>query len=270
MAGQPQSGNRRLYYRQPMYARIDLRVSGIRVPIPATLIDVSGGGCQIHARTMLKRQQLVDFELPRAGEAALRLNGTIKKVAYAPQDRTFRYSVEFDELAEQSRDELLRFIADEQRRAISSAKAEIDTPVAPLRKRLVRLQELRSAYRVEVNVPVQYSVGDAMTVHDGTATDVSTGGMRLILDQVLRQEWIVTARFTLPNDALKAFAQLRTSGERMRPFSEMRLQARPLPGVRQLRGRYVQSLAFLNPDATVTEDIARFVQIAKLIALGRQ
>ncbi len=267
MAGPAPATNRRLYFRQPMYLRINLRVAGARVAIPATLVDISGGGAQIHARTLLKPQAWVEFELARPDGTPLQLKGSIRKVTYTPADRTFRYAVHFESLEPGVRETLLRFVLEEQRRGISGSKAALE--LSPLKKASTRLRELRKAHRVEVNVPVRYSIGDSPNAQDATAIDVGTGGMRLILDQVLRQEWHVTIRFTLPNDTLKALAQSRgASGSAMRPFCEVKFLARPLPGVKQLRGRFVQSLAFVNPDARYAAEIERFVQATRLTSLA--
>ena len=268
MAGPAQSPNRRLYYRQPMYLRINLRISGVRIAVPATLIDISGGGCQIHARTMVKPRTSIEFDLPRDDEPSLRVTGVIKKVTYAPEDRTFRYAIQFETLEPGVRDEVLRFVIEEQRRAIVLARTDEEPALPKLPKLSTRLRELRTAHRVEINVGVKYTIGESLTAHDGTAIDISTGGLRLILDQVLRQEWLVTLRFTLPNEILKALAQSRGSlAQTLRPFGELRVAARPLPGVRQLRGRYLQSLTFINPDAAQTEEITRFVQATRLTTI---
>jgi hypothetical protein len=70
-----------VFFRQPMYLRINLRVSGVRAPVPATLIDLSGGGGMITARTMLRPQVAVEFDLPREGQPHLRLPGKVRKVS---------------------------------------------------------------------------------------------------------------------------------------------------------------------------------------------
>ncbi len=271
MEGPAQAPNRRLYYRQPMYLRIDLRVAGVRIAIPATLIDISGGGCQVHARTMLKPRAAVEFDLSRAGHSDLHVGGAIKKVSYTPEDRVFRYAIQFDKLDARTRDELLRFVIAEQRRAISGVRAMQDAPAQnTLQRSATRLRELRSAHRVEVNIPVRYAVGETPNTFDATAIDIGTGGIRVIVDQVLRQEWSVTVRFTLPNETLKMLAQMRgSSAEAMRPFSELKAVARPLGGVKQSRGRFVQSLMFVNPDAQLIDEINRFVQATKLTTLRR-
>lgn len=268
MEDRAQTANRRLYYRQPMYQRIDVRASGVRVAVPATLIDISGGGCRLHARTMLKPRVAVEFDLPRPDATPLRVAGRIRKVTYTPEDRMFRYAIAFETLEAHVREQLLRFVVEEQRRTIRIVKRPIETglPAAtPL-----RLKELRMAPRIEVNVPVLYSVGDSMNMQHATAVDVSTGGLRLILDQILRQEWPVTVRFTLPSEILKVLAISQGSGAHMmRPFRELKLTTRPLPGVRQSRGHFVQSLAFVNPEMQYVDEISRFVAAARLTAIRR-
>ena len=271
MADPADSPNRRLYYRQAMYLRIDVRVAGIRVAIPCTLVDVSGGGCQIHSRTMLKPRAQVQFDLPRPGTHSLPLSGTVRKVTYTPENRTFQYKIEFDTLDRQRRDELLRFVIDEQRRGLKVARTAIDiVPENARHKPMTRIQELRGSLRVEVNFPVVYNVDGAAASYSGTAIDLSTGGVRVIVDQVLRQEWRLTIRFTPPNDALKALHLQRGGTEPVgRPFPELRLTARPLGGVKQSRGGFVQSLVFVAPEAQMVDEIARFVHATRLTTLRR-
>lgn len=273
MADPANSSNRRLYYRQAMYLRIDLRVAGVRVAVPCTLVDISGGGCQIHARTMLKPRVAVDFDLPRPGREPLVISGTIKKVTYTPENRTFAYKIEFNTLTVARRDELLRFVVDEQRRGLKRVRSSAESapdPETARHKAMTRIQELRGSLRVEVNFPVIYTVDSSSTMFEGIAIDVSTGGLRVIVDQVLRQEWAVTVRFTPPNDGLKVLHQQRgTDAQAMRPFGELRLMARPLAGVAQSRSGFVQSLVFVNPDAQSLEEIARFVHVTKLTSLRR-
>ncbi|MBV8639712.1 MAG: PilZ domain-containing protein [Candidatus Eremiobacteraeota bacterium] len=261
MSVSPASSNRRSFYRQPMYLRIDVRVTGVRIPIPSTLVDISAGGCQVHARTMLKPHLAIEFDLPRTGMPPLRLAGRLRKVTYTASDRTFRYAVEFDALSDTARDDLARYIHEEQRRSLSLARRGIDEERP---KPSTRLQELRAHRRVEVNIPVTCTVGTTPGNFEGVAVDVSTGGLRLISDRVLRQEWDVTVRFTLPNDVLRV---LHSRAGVQRPFSELRLVARPLPGVKQTRGRYMQSLVWVNPDPQLTDEIHRFVEAAQYTSL---
>lgn len=247
-----------------MFTRVDLRAEGLRIPVPSTLVDISGGGCQLHARTMLKPHIAVEFDLPRQAAAPLRLSGELVKVSYTANDRTFRYGVDFGTLTDVTRDELSRFIAMEQRKSIALTKrgetAEIRSGRPPL-----RIQELRSAQRVEVNFPVKYSLSTGPQNYEGIAIDVSTGGMRMLSEQVLRQEWTVTLRIAFPSDALRLARAAR--GERSHtliPFREIKVTARPLPGIKQTRGKYMQSLVWVNPDPLATNEISRFVDATRL------
>jgi hypothetical protein len=259
--------NRRHFYRQPMYLRINLRVSGIRAPVPATLVDLSGGGGMVAARTMLKTQQAVEFDLAREGQPHLRLPGKIRKVSYSPSERTFQYAVEFDSLDDDTREALLRFIIEEQRRTISISRRG-DGASKP--KLSTRLQEQRAHRRVDVNIPVRISLGEVPGSTEAIAIDVSTGGARVLIDHVLRQEWTVTLKFTLPNEVLRAQQQLQgSSGRTAAPFQELRVNARALPGVKQSRGKYIQSLIWVHPDPKITEEINRFVQAAQLATLRK-
>lgn len=266
MADPAKLPNRRLYYRQAMYLRIDLRVSGMRVALPCTLVDISGGGCQIHSRTMLNSRSAVEFDLPRPGLSSLGISGTVTRVMYAPENRMFQYKVEFLTLDTKLRDQLMRFVLDEQRRALKRVRSAPDVPPVNARRiPMTRIQELRRSPRAEINVPVLYSIDDSAKMFAATAIDISAGGVRLIVDQVLRQEWDVKLRFTLSDDVLKAAQQRRGgSAQTLRPFSELRLSARPLGGVKQSRSGFVQSLAFVNPDAASVEEIGRFVQATQL------
>jgi c-di-GMP-binding flagellar brake protein YcgR len=249
--------NRRLFYRQPMYLRIDLRAAGVRAPVPGTLIDLSAGGCRIEARTLLRPQIAVEFDLQRPGRATLRLPGMLRKVAYAPYERLFRYAVEFDVLSDADRDELIRYISKEQRRTIAGGRRNDVLDVREMLGSATRIQALRADARVEINVPARYTIGESTGPYSATAVDIGTGGIRIIADQVLRQEWTVRMSFALPDIALE------------KPFAEIRVGCRPLAGVKHSRGRFIQSLRFVHPDPEFTREIKRFVDLSRLARLRR-
>ena len=258
--------NRRVFFRQPMYLRINLRVSGVRAPVPATLIDLSGGGGMITARTMLRPQVAVEFDLPREGQPHLRLPGKVRKVSYSAADRNFKYAVEFEALDDEAREALHRFIIDEQWRTISVARRGDHATAKP---KLSRLQEQRAHRRIDVNIPVRISLGEVPGVMEAVAIDVSTGGCRILIDHVLRQEWEVTLRFTFPSDVLRAQQPGQADGRAASPFQELKVNGRALPGIKQQRGKYIQSLVWVHPDPKITQEISRFVQAAQLAALRK-
>ncbi len=248
------ASNRRNAYRHAMSLPIDLRVSGVRAPVSATLIDLSGGGGMVAARTALKGQSPVEFDLPRDGQPHLRLPGKIRKVTFMPRERQFRYAVEFENLDDHTREALHSFITFEQRRELSATRHG-----AELRKPEPSTQEQRAHRRIDVEIPVRIAILDVPGTMEATLVDVSTGGVRVLIQHVLRQEWVVALRFTLPSDVLRAGA----------PFGEIKVAARALPGVKQFRGKYIQSLVWVNPDPAITAEINRFVQAAHLVALRR-
>jgi hypothetical protein len=232
-----------------MYVRIDLRVAGQGSAIPATLLDLSEGECRIEARTMLRPHVAVEFDLPRPEEPVLSLAGIIRKGVYLPRDRTFHYAVVFDALDAAQRAELTRFVTEEQRRAVSAKRA---APMAELRRPAgPRLQKRRVHPRVELNAPVRYTIGEVSAAGNATAVDLGCGGIRLISGQVLRQEWNVRITMTLPEHEPGV----------------IRVLCRPLGGVQHSRGRFVQSLAFVDPDPDVTRRIARFIDTARITRL---
>jgi c-di-GMP-binding flagellar brake protein YcgR len=245
--------NRRSAFRQAMTLHINLRVSGMRVPVAATLIDLSGGGGMVAARTALKSQTPVEFDLPREGQPHLRLPGKIRKVTFMPGQRTFRYAVEFENLDSETHEALHQFIALEQRRELGGTRhgAELRKPA--------KSSEQRAHRRIDVEIPVKISIVDVPGVMDATLIDVSTGGVRVLIAHVLRQEWAVNLRFTLPSNVLR-------SGN---AFEEIKVTARALPGIKQVRGKYIQSLVWVNPDPAVTAEIHRFVQAAHLVSIRR-
>jgi hypothetical protein len=247
--------NRRLAFRQPMALNISLRASGFRAPVAATLVDLSGGGGMVAARTALKAHTAVEFDLPRDGLPDLRLPGKIRKVTFMPSDRIFKYAVEFENLDEETREALHRFITFEQRRELSATRRGTNLSTAPE----LSEKELRAHRRVDVEVPVRISIVDVPRAMEATIIDVSTGGVRILIEHVLRQEWVVTLRFTLPSDVLRSGA----------PFDEIKVNARALPGIKQWRSKYIQSLVWVNPDPAITAQLNRFVQAAHLVALRR-
>jgi c-di-GMP-binding flagellar brake protein YcgR len=248
------ASNRRLAYRQAMSTQISLRVSGLRAPVSATLIDLSGGGVRVAARTALKARTPVEFDLPRDGQPHLRLPGIIRKVTYMPGERAFRYAIEFENLDEDAQEALHRFITFQQRRELSRTRQGSE---------IARLQsdspDQRAHRRIDVEIPVAITIADVPGVMEAMLVDVSTGGVRVLIEHVLRQEWTVTLRFILPNEVLR-------SGD---PFEEIKVAARALPGIKQFRGKYIQSLVWVNPDPAITAEIHRFVQAAHLVALRR-
>jgi c-di-GMP-binding flagellar brake protein YcgR len=189
----------------------------------------------ISARRLLRAPLNVEFDLPRDKAPHLRLPGKILKGTYLPSDRSFKYAVEFDTLDEDTREALLRFISREQQRAIRSGDG-YPPPAAE------ESNEQRAHRRVDVDQVIRIAITGIAAPVEAVLLDVSTGGARVSVEHVLRQEWELTLRFSLGNG------------------SEVKMHARALPGVKEQRRRYVQSLIWVDPDPEVTREVDRFIR----------
>jgi len=253
------SGNRRTYYRQPIYSTINLRIPGVRAPIVATLVDLSGGGCLINTRTMLQERYPVQFDLVNAAEAKLTLTGRIRKARYTRTDHTFHYGVEFSFLDETEREELLRFISHEQRRTLTGrVESTIRSASYP--------RDLRNHHRVDTSFPVQCNVSGLSHPFVVDAVDVSAGGMRVLTGRILRQEWAIELRFTLPNDVLRKVRQFAGGNiAKGHPFNEMSVTGQALPGLTPANAQFIQRLTFHRPNPHTISELQRFVNAVRLL-----
>jgi len=253
------SGNRRTYYRQPIYSTIHLRIQGVRAPILATLVDISGGGCLINTRTMLQERYPVQFDLGNGTEARLTLTGRIRKARYTRSDHTFHYGIEFSFLNEVEREELLRFISQEQRRTLTGrVESTIRAASFP--------RELRSNHRVDTSFPVHCNVSGLSHPFVVDAVDISAGGMRVLTSRILRQEWAIELRFTLPNDVLRKVRQFAGGNiAKGHPFNEMIVTGQALPGLTPSNAQFVQRLTFYRPNPHTISELQRFVNAVRLL-----
>ncbi len=243
--------DKRRYYRQPMRTPVRLQVAGAPDALPATLVNISGGGCLVDAAGSLSARLPVRFNLPRPGLADLALTGTLTKVRRAKHDPVYHYGIAF-EITESEREELVRFINEEQVRALHGTRADPGPPSLPK-----RLLEQRSSSRTVASFPIRYTLPDRPDVaYEALALDVSTGGMRIVTDRILRREWCINITLSLPGEGLGAEAPIA-------------LLATPLPGIRNSRGRYVHSLSFRSPSAVAVDEILRFIQANELSRTSR-
>lgn len=253
-------GNRRAYVRQPMFTDVALRVPGMRSGVPATLVDISGGGCRIATQLMIKPHADVEFDLP-AGSRALKLSGRIAKVRYIPVDRTFHYGISFESLDEPKRDVLLRYISAEQRRTLEEKRVRLPSATEDRAAE----NERREHARARIPFPVSYAISGVPSTLRARALDVGAGGIRISTDRILRVEWAIELRFSLPNDVLRMAHQIDGQAHDLRPFAPMRVKVRPLPGVMRMRERYIQRLAFMYAASGTVAEIERFVAISQTI-----
>lgn len=243
------------YCRRPMHAPIHVRMAGVRETLPAMLVNISADGCRIDAAVLVQTRLPLRFNLPRPGLTDLVLTGTIKKTRHTKHDRTYHYGIAFEIAGEAEREELSRFISEEQLRALEGTRAS----AAPPRPRK-RLLEQRSSVRTVASFPVHYTVPEQPDVtYEALALDLSTGGMRIVTDRILRHKWNINVNISFPNDEPGTAV----------PFMPLSLLASPLPGIRNSRGHYVHSLSFRNPSAAAIDEILRFIRANELSRTSR-
>jgi hypothetical protein len=250
-----QFANRRAYFRQALYVQVDLRASGMRWGVPSILVDVSGGGCQITSRLMLHPRASVEFDLP-AGGRSISLAGVVTKVRYTPVDRMFHYGIGFMEIPERERESLMRYLSGEQRRVLEANRKRHTAPGSSFRRAET---ERRQTARARVHFPIVYTISGVSSTFDANALNIGTGGIRLAIDRVLRTEWALELRITLPSEVLRMAQQVGAKIRDARPFRTLRVTARPLPGVLRARDHYVQRLAFVHPSRDVVAELQRFL-----------
>ncbi|GAC1391592.1 MAG: hypothetical protein NVSMB31_09130 [Vulcanimicrobiaceae bacterium] len=276
---------KRDFFRVPLRLRIDVD-AGMSVPLPAMLVDISGGGCLIASRIMVEAGQTVSYTLRRGdGKPDLHLGGVIRTKRYAEAEHIYFYGVKFDEMKAAEHDVLLQEISYLERRLIVHKRGEADSPakkapaVALTASSKKKAQQARSAFRVSWPFQMTYTVPGLPGIHRATALDTSAGGMRIATDMVLRREWVLELTFTMPAQVLEVLEQhesvntselfgnryaLKSKVIKQRPFAPITVRAHVVPGIQESRGRYVHGISFKDADHLVREEITRFVHAAQL------
>jgi c-di-GMP-binding flagellar brake protein YcgR len=267
--------NKRSGYRQQLELPAQLHVAGMRMAVHATLVNVSVTGCRFRSWVALERGARVQFDWPHEGPA-LHLAGEIVTREASREGAAFEYGIAFSDLTPAECDLLAKEINEAQRREALNrslqAKA-LDVSPAELNR--------RQSYRAHAEFPVEL-IFDDRTVHPVgvTATDIGSGGLRVVLDRELTEREELTVRFRLSGDVLKIFPpgvteefvetpfgmRKRTKNHR-RPFEEMRLRARVAARLKDWCGRPAYGIAFVEVDAYTREEIARFIHAVQLAQL---
>lgn len=264
--------NGRSSFRQSVDLPVQVAVSGIRIPINATIVDVSVSGCRLRSWIALERGANVTFEWPRE-HIDLRLTGTVMARRPSNQGGAFEYGISFAGLPPAQSDLLAREIAEAQRReALNRAQQAHSLPVSPAQ--FNRRHDYRARTQFAVDLTFEERRMGAMKV---TATDISSGGLRIVCDRELVESDDVTVRFRLPDQVLNVFAagvqeetvmtpfgpRRRTKNNR-RPFEEMRIRSRIASRLKDWHGRPAFGVAFVEIDAYTREEIARFIHAVQL------
>lgn len=280
---QPHAQNDRQHFRLALNVPVDLTVPSAPVQLPATLGDISEGGCRIICKSMLLRESDIKFDLKREGKAPVALSGKVMSIDYKQGNKMFHYGVKFNKLRPADNDAVYQFIVEQQRRGIQ-AKQQQSEPQRPAGGApALRSVAERSGYRVEKMFPLRYSVIGMRGSSAAVAIDASIGGMRVAFDSKQNIDREIGFKFTLPNEVLDVLTHRETSREgsifgrtvqviekKARQFGELQVQAKLLPDAREAGGRFIYSVVFVRPSSFVQEELQRYVHAAQLTALQKQ
>lgn len=235
------TADRRKDRRFPMRGAIDMRATGIDVLIQATLEDLSVTGCRVSTRVPLRMTHPVRLELPRPGHPPLRVTGNVVRARGTTADRLYHYGV------------LFRLENDGQREDVRKYVSLYASKFAGVRNgTLARRSNVTS---VDVKLQVEISVPEVGRF-TAIALALRTKGMRIASDRVLRQEWPMKIDLRLPGSVAGA-------------SSIVTVRANALPGVRHVRGQYVQDVEFCDVPMRVAHEIVSFIHETALNNDGR-
>lgn len=264
--------NGRSSFRQSVDLPVQVAVSGIRIPINATVVDVSVSGCRLRSWIALERGANISFEWPRE-HVDLRLTGSVMARRPSSRGGAFEYGISFAGLLPAQSDLLAREIAEAQRReALNRAQQAHAVPVSA--EQFNRRHDYRARSQFAVDLSFEERKMAAIKV---TATDISSGGLRIVCDRDLVENDDVTVRFRLPAGVLTVFPpgvqeetvmtpfgpRRRTKNNR-RPFEEMRIRSRIARRLKDWHGRPAFGVAFVEIDAYTREEIARFIHAVQI------
>lgn len=280
--------NKRSFFRVPLRIKIDVN-AGLPIMLPALLMDISGGGCQIVSRISVEVGAPVTYNLRRSdGKSDLRLCGVIRSKRYSESEHIYFYGVEFEGLKDADHEALLQEITVLERRIIMHKRGETEAAQAAKKAPPPKIAltaagkksaaQARGAFRVAWPFQMTFKIPRIPGVHRATSLDISAGGMRIATDMILRREWVLELTFTMPAQVLEVLAHSepvatsplfsRSTEQKkfvkQRPFAPITVHCTVVPGVQESRGRYVQGIAFKDADHLIKEEITRFVHAAQL------
>ena len=217
--------DRRKYPRFPMNGALELRASGLEIPINATVKDISAGGCRLDCRVPLPLKQAVRMELPMPGANPLVITGNVVRIATTAAEKMHHYGVRFRIETAALRDNLVTYISRYCQHKLAT-----------------RASDRRVTGFVDVRFSVTISAPDVKPFH-ALAIALGTEGLRVSSDRILRQEWSMKIDIKLPGGMIG------------QPILTM--MARAKPGAKPVRGTYVQDVVFVEPPLRSIAEIER-------------
>jgi len=216
--------DRRRFPRFPLTGGLELRAKGIHVPIAAHVRDISAGGCRVDCRVSLEPKHLLQLELALPASNPIVLTASVVRSSATLAERTYHYGLRF-RVESSKREALAAYITRYCRFAHD------------------RYAERRSGGWVDARFPVTIGA-PAVPSFGATVIALSSNGIRVASDRVLRQEWLLKIELALPG------------AEGSRPLT---LSGRARPGAKTVRGTYVQDVDFLEPSLKAIGEIERAV-----------
>ncbi len=268
--------NGRAGYRQPVDLPVQLTVTGIRLPVNATIVNVSVIGCRLRSWIAIERDAKIAFDWPRGG-VELRLTGTIAMRQASDEGAAFEYGIAFEGLVPAQADLLAREIHEAQRREALNRSMQAKA----LQLKTADVNNRRTAYRAHAEFPLELTFEEPRKATIKVrAIDISSGGLRVVCEKELTPNDEVTVRFRLPDEVLKIFpagvqeeilntpfGPRKHTRNRRRPFEEMRIRSRVAARLEDCDGKPAYGIAFVELEVYTREEIARFIHAVQLTEL---
>lgn len=192
---------------------------------------LSPGECLVRSLVSFAAGTRVDFELIVHGGAHSKLRGAIEDVRENPPRR--HYVIRLDRLPPVEADAFERVIAELNARATTARTVQDGGALA------------RASVRVHVDFPVGYALDDG-TIGTGRAADLSTGGMLMVCDPLLKVGSGIELTFQLPEHA----------GSVQR---ELVVKSRIVAHQQTSTGKWANNVAFFGVDQAVRSELAAFI-----------
>ena len=248
----------------------------MRMPVNATLVNISLSGCRVRSWIMLQRGAGVQFDWS-SDSFKQHLSGTIVSRSPSASGAAFEYGISFTKLTASEADALAKEITKAQRRE-AMARADQPAQIAINADRVNR----RHAFRANTQFPVTLRFEEQNMSIDAQATDLSAGGLRIICDQpFLRSGDEFIVRFRLPDEVLRVFPKVekdkvretpfgprRDTVDNRRGFEEMSIRSRVQRRLEDRHARPTYGITFVEVDAYSREEIARFIHASQLTKLS--
>jgi hypothetical protein len=173
---------------------------------------------------------------------------------------------------------MFRFGGEKKRPAAPSAEGTATATREPAPQAGGGPGNKRSAFRAEVEFPIYYELVGRPGERRAMASDLSAGGLRVLLDEDLIRDQEVLLHFTLPSDFLEHFPEYKDVSEDTpfgprkkrvkrppRKFSEMHVRGKAKATFFNLpRALFIHGMEFVDISEGTMDEIQRFAHYWQL------